>query len=67
MDIAREAVYDRKCNWFGHMACYCQYEKRMAKREQKEKLCRNRWNTLGTRVMGYEEDRKKVRSIRKEA
>jgi len=57
----------QRCNWFGHMACHCQYKERMAKREQRGGLYRNRWNTLRTRVMGCEEDRKKVRSIRGEA
>jgi len=57
----------RRCNWFGHMARHCQYEERMAEREQREELCRNRWNTLRTRVMGCEEDRKEVCSIRREA
>jgi len=39
----------------------------MAEREQRGGLCRNRWNTLRTRVMGCKEDRKEVRSIRREA
>jgi len=39
----------------------------MAEREQRGRLCRNRWNALRTRVMGYKEDRKEVCSIRREA
>jgi len=49
------------------MAYHCQYEERMAEREQRGGLCRNRWNALRTRVMGCEEDRKEVYSIRREA
>ena len=48
------------------MVYNCEYEKRVAAREQREELCSNRWNTLRSKVMGCKEDRKAVHSIRRE-
>jgi len=57
----------KRCSWFGHLACNCEYEKRVAAREQREGLCSNRWSALKSRVMGCKKDRKVARSIRREA
>jgi len=56
----------KRCSWFGHLACNCEHEERVAAREQREELCGNRWNVLRSRVMGCEEDRRAVHSIRRE-
>jgi len=43
------------------MAHHCQYEEEIREREQRGGLYENRWNTLRSRVMGYEEDRSAVK------
>ena len=49
------------------MAHNYEYKERVAAREQRERLYSNRWNTLRSRVIGCEEDRRVVCSIRRKA
>ena len=56
----------RKCSWFGHMAYQCRREEIKAEREQRGGLQENRWKPLRYRVMACEEERRAVRSVRRE-
>jgi len=53
------------CSWFGHLACNCKYEERVAARELRGGLCENRWNALRSRVMGCKEKRKAACSVQR--
>jgi len=48
----------KRYSWFGYLAHNCEYEERVAAREQREGLCNNRWSALKSKVMGCEENRK---------
>ena len=56
----------KRCNWFGHLAHNYKYKERVAAREQRGGLCENWWNTLRSKVMECEEDRKIAHSLRRE-
>jgi len=49
------------------MACHCQYEERIRGRELREGFYQNWWNTLRSRKMGCEKDKKVACSTRREA
>ena len=48
------------------MARHCQYKERMRERDLREGFYQDQWNSLGSRVMSGEEDRKAAHSIRRE-